>query len=74
LKNWIAFTSDGAGVMKEVFKTETDDARGEDEVSRWTRRFGLSEFESLIDFCTKNDSSNLIKTLSIKYFSLNSTW
>jgi len=60
------FASDGASVMNDVFKTETDDVRGEDEVRRVTRRFGLSEFESLIRFRTRNDPSNLIKTLNIK--------
>ncbi|XP_050443891.1 uncharacterized protein LOC126847627 [Adelges cooleyi] len=52
-------------VIDEVFKTETDDARGEDEVKRVACRFGLSEFESVIDFRTRNAYSSLIKTLNI---------
>lgn len=52
-------------MIDEIFKTVTDDARGEDEVKRVTRRFGLSEFESIIDFRTRNAYSSLIKTLNI---------
>jgi len=33
---------------EEVFKTETDDVREEDAVKIFTRRFDLSEFESLM--------------------------
>lgn len=47
-------------VIDELLKTEIDDARGEDEVRRVTRRFGLSEFESLVDFRTRNESFSLI--------------
>ncbi|KAF0750056.1 E3 SUMO-protein ligase KIAA1586-like [Aphis craccivora] len=48
-------------VIGEVFKTETDDDRGEEEVNRVSRRFGLSEFESLVNFRSRNASSDLIK-------------
>jgi len=50
---------------EEVFKTETDVVRGGDAVKILPRRFGLPEFESLIDTRTRNDSSDLIKTPSI---------
>ena len=52
-------------VIEEVFKIETDDIRGEEEVKRVSRRFELSEFESLVNFRTRNASSDLIKTLNI---------
>jgi len=52
--------------IETVFKTETDNAGGEDEVWKTdTRRFGLSEFESFVDYRTRNDSSNLINTLNM---------
>lgn len=50
---------------EEVFKKETDDDRGEEEVKRVSRRFGLSEFEILVNFRSRNASSDLIKTLNI---------
>jgi len=51
--------------VEEVLKTETDGARGGDEVGRMTRRLGLSEFESSVDTRTRNDSINLINTLNV---------
>lgn len=48
-----------------MFKTETDDAKGEEEVKKVSRKLGLSEFESIVDFRSRNASSDFIKTLNI---------
>lgn len=53
-------------IHEEMLETETDDVKGKNEVKTVTRKFGLSEFESLVDFRTRNDySSNHIITLNI---------
>lgn len=52
-------------MIDEVFETETDDAKGEEEVKKVSRKLGLSEFESIVDFRSRNASSDFIKTLNI---------
>lgn len=52
-------------MIDEVFKTVTDDATGEGEVKRVSRQLGLPELEFLVDFRTKNTTSNFIKVLNI---------
>lgn len=46
-------------MIGEIFKTETNDTSGKDEFKKIIRKFGLSEFESLVD--RRNNSSNIIK-------------
>lgn len=48
-------------VIQKVFKTVNDDAMAEEQVKRITRRFGLSEFEMLIEFCTWNANNYSLK-------------
>ncbi|KAE9521889.1 hypothetical protein AGLY_017696 [Aphis glycines] len=52
-------------VIDEVFKIATNDAKGEDEVKRVSRKLGYSEFESVVDFRSRNASSSFMKALNI---------
>lgn len=52
-------------MVDEVFKTVSDDAKGENEVKRVACRFGLPEFESIVDFRSRNASSTLLRILNI---------
>jgi hypothetical protein len=52
-------------VLDEVFKTATNDAKGEDEVKIVSWKLGLSEFESVVDFRLRNASSSFMKALTI---------
>lgn len=49
-------------MIDEVFKTATNDAKGEDEIKRLSRKLGLSEFESVVDFRTRNASSSFMNS------------
>jgi hypothetical protein len=51
-------------VFDEVFKTATNDAKGEDEIKIVSQKLGLSEFESVVDFRLRNASS-FMKALTI---------
>jgi len=50
-------------VIDEVFKIATNDTKGEDEVKRVSRKLSLSEFESVVDFRSRNASSTFMKAL-----------
>lgn len=52
-------------MIDEVFKTATNDAKGEDEDKRVSRKLSLSEFESVVDFRSRNASSSFMKALNI---------
>ncbi|KAL4122948.1 hypothetical protein QTP88_015189 [Uroleucon formosanum] len=52
-------------VIDEVFKVATNDAKGEDEVKRVSRTLGFSEFESVVDFRSRNVFSSFMKALNI---------
>jgi hypothetical protein len=52
-------------VFDEVFKTTINDAKGEDEVKIVSRKLGLSEFESAVDFRLRNALSSFMKALII---------
>jgi hypothetical protein len=52
-------------VFDGVFKTATNDAKGEDEVKIVSRKLGVSKFESVVDFRLRNALSSFMKALTV---------
>jgi hypothetical protein len=58
-------------VIDDVYKIATNDVKGENEVKRVSRKLGLSEFESVLDFYSINAFSSFMKVLNLMFISIN---